>query len=1462
MVSIEKDNCGCGFIADVKGRVSHRVIKQALTALQRLIHRGAVAEDGLSADGCGVLLQMPRSFFRDYAQQNNLPLHTLFAVGMCFLNPKKKRRNKQVVTEALSEQGFSVVAWRDLAIDSSICGEHAYKSLPKIAQVLVNIPDNSEVGEVEARLLLARHRASTSLLDDPHFYICSLSTQVIIYKALVLPKNLAIFYKDLANTKLKSAFCIFHQRFSTNTLSAWRLAQPFRFLAHNGEINTIQGNRHAALARDKLLTSKLFPYLDSVRPIVDVKVSDSASLDNILEFLIRGGMNLFQAIRLLIPPAWQKLKQLSPERRAYFSYYSLQMEPWDGPASVVFSDGQIVCCALDRNGFRPARYLQTKDGLVIACSEVGVIDLDEETIGYKGKLGPGELIAVDTKTHQVLTTELIDSQLSARRPYPVWLHRHAHYVPCETHLNFNKEDFDSEALTFYRKLYDLSDEESNEVLVVMAETGKEATSSMGDDTPIAVLSTQPRVLFDYFRQKFAQVTNPPMDSLRESMFMSLETTLGRRYNLFDESEHHTKRVILSSPVLSSSDLDHLKNLSNPDYRLETLPLAHSTGQSLARAITSLCNKAVSAVKNGAVILLLSDKIIKRHDIPIHPLLAVGAIYHRLIEEGLRYDCDLLVESGWVRDSHHFAVLLTYGAAAIYPYLAYALIQQSKIEKGLVNYVKAIENGILKICAKMGVSTISSYRGAQLCDIIGLSQEVVNRCFSQSSSTLNLLDFTDLDSLARTHFDNAHNPYSAPRHGGLLKYLPAGEYHDFNPDVVMTLLEAAKKGERQLYQQFSSLLQNRPLSTVRDLLDFKSPKPPLALTEVEPIATIYPRFETAAMSLGALSPEAHEALAVAMNTLGGRSNSGEGGEASYRHKTLMSSKIKQIASGRFGVTAEYLSNAEVIQIKIAQGAKPGEGGQLPGNKVNATIAHLRHCSEGITLISPPPHHDIYSIEDLGQLIFDLKEVNPEALISVKLVAGSGIGTIAAGVAKAYADIITVSGYDGGTGASPITSIKYTGLPWELGLQETHQLLLDNHLRHRVILQVDGGLKTGQDVVKAAMLGAECFGFGTAPMVALGCKYLRICHLNNCVTGIATQDDFLRQYHYQGNAQRVINYFTWLAEEVREILASLGFASLDEVIGRNDLLQKKELGDPLLAKLDLSSILAKTASSYPCNWLATPKKNHPIDRGELAQRIQKTIEPLLQTGQPIKLHFPISNKDRAVGAKLSGYLAKHHGLKGLENDAIQLFFTGSAGQSFGAWNCQGLTLDLTGEANDYVGKGMNGGKLVLRPSENRGYPSKEATIAGNTCLYGATGGYCYMAGLVGERFAVRNSGAIAVVEGAGAHCCEYMTGGVVVVLGEVSVNFGAGMTGGVAFVLDLNNSFATNCNTELISLHRLSEANLSRFSEYLKQILQRYVEATRSAWGQHLYDSFNDYLPLFWLIKPSAINWDDVLDNERN
>jgi glutamate synthase (NADPH) large chain len=1177
-------------------------------------------------------------------------------------------------------------------------------------------------------------------------------------------------------------------------------------------------------------------------------------------------MDLFRAMRLLIPPAWQNIEHLDPDLRAFYEYNSMHLEPWDGPAGIVLTDGRYAACVLDRNGLRPARYVITEDRHLTIASEIGVYDYAPEQVVAKGRMRPGEMLAVDVETGRLLTPADIDHDLKNRHPYRRWLRGHVQRLRSLYRDEPTHEPLAPEVLNAYQKLFGVTFEERDQVLRVLAEAGQEAVGSMGDDTPFAVLSDRPRSLYDYFRQQFAQVTNPPIDPLREAVVMSLETCLGTEGNLFEESPAYAPRLTANSPVLTEGRMQAL--LANPDgrYPHQRIDLNYPAGEGLQPAIDRVCDQAVAAVRGGAVLLVLSDRAITPDTLPIHALLATGAVHHRLVRDGLRCEANLIVETATARDPHHFAVLLGYGATLIHPYLAYDclrdLLRSGEITRRdaptlIENYRKGIDKGLYKIMSKMGISTLNSYRGAQLFEIVGLRDEVVDRCFKGSVSRIQGARFADLEAEQVQLATRAWKRRQPIETGGLLKYIHGGEYHAYNPEVVYALQRAVGSGDYADYQEYARWVNERPVATLRDLFRLKPAGPPVPLDEVEPIERILPRFDSAGMSLGALSPEAHEALAVAMNRLGGRSNSGEGGEDPARYGTEKSSKIKQVASGRFGVTPAYLVNAEVLQIKVAQGAKPGEGGQLPGDKVNPMIARLRFSKPGVALISPPPHHDIYSIEDLAQLIFDLKQVNPQALVSVKLVAEAGVGTIAAGVAKAYADLITIAGYDGGTGASPLTSVKYAGSPWELGLSETHQTLRINHLRDKVRLQTDGGLKTGLDVVKAAILGAESFGFGTAPMVALGCKYLRICHLNNCATGVATQNNVLRLNHFKGTAEKVMNYFRFVARETRELMAGLGIRRFEELIGRTDLLDLLPGATGKQGGLDLTPILAEAGLSPEQPQFCIEPRNEPFDKGELAERMVRDALPAIIAKTGGEFAYAVKNIHRAIGARLSGEIARRHGDLGMENAPLTLRLTGTAGQSFGVWNAGGLHLYLEGDANDYVGKGMAGGKLVIYPPQHSRFASQQTPIVGNTCLYGATGGILYAAGTAGERFAVRNSGALAVVEGVGDHGCEYMTGGVVVVLGETGVNFGAGMTGGFAYVLDEHNAFVDRHNHELIDIHRIATENMEPQRNYLLTVIEDYVAATGSAWGQAILDDFRDYASRIWLVKPKAADLDSLL-----
>jgi len=1472
----ERDSCGFGLIANIDDAPSHWLVNTAIRALQRLTHRGAVAADGKTGDGCGLLMKRPDAFLRAVAAETGITLANRFTAGMVFLSPdeNKAEHARATLREKFRGEGLKVAGWRVVPLDRSVCGEEALRTLPRIEQVFVNAPGEMDAEEFNRKLFVGRRRAELAMgRTDPAFYVVSLSAQTMAYKAMVMPEYLPTFYPDLQDPRIETSACVFHQRFSTNTLPEWRLAQPFRLLAHNGEINTVRGNRNWAIARGHALKSELLPDLPGLQPIVSTTGSDSLSLDNMLEVLVAGGMDLLQAMRILIPPAWQTVDGMDPDVRAFYEYYAAHQEPWDGPAGVVLTDGRFAACVLDRNGLRPARYVITRDRHITIASEIGVYDYRPEDVVTKGRLGPGEMLAVDTRTGAILNNDRIEDILKRRHPYKKWLKAGVRYLDSELFdPSMAAEPMDPFTLSIYHKQFNLTFEERDQVLRVLAESEQEAVGSMGDDTPMPVLSRKSRSLFDSFRQQFAQVTNPPIDPLRERIVMSLQTEIGRECNIFDPRPEYARQVTMNSPVLSQRKFRQLLALEDFAVTHEFIDLNVDRSLSLPQALDRICEQAEAAVRAGKLLMVLSDRYLKEDRLPVHALMATGAVHHHLVKVGLRIHCNIVVETGTARDPHHFACLIGYGATAVYPYLSYQTLQDmvrngeirvSGKEKRQLgrSYRRGIRKGLFKIMSKMGIATIASYRAAQLFEIVGLDREVVDRCFKDTSSRIQGAGFSDLEQDLRELSRRAWDPKEPVEHGGLLKYVHGGEYHAYNPDVVMALQAAVKTGDYQHYKTFTKLVNERPVATLRDLLELVPASEPVPLEEVEPAEQILRRFDSAGMSLGALSPEAHEALAIAMNRLGARSNSGEGGEDPQRYGTEKNSKIKQVASGRFGVTPEYLVNAEVLQIKIAQGAKPGEGGQLPGHKVNEMIARLRFAREGVGLISPPPHHDIYSIEDLAQLIFDLKQVNPSALVSVKLVAEPGVGTVAAGVAKAYADLITISGYDGGTGASPLTSVKYAGSPWELGLAETHQTLRRNDLRHKIRLQTDGGLKTGLDVVKAAIIGAESFGFGTAPMVALGCKYLRICHLNNCATGVATQNNVLRSKYFIGLPEMVMNYFRFVAEDVREILALLGVRSMEEIIGNTALLRTTPGQTPRQAKLDLSPILSESGLVEEQARFCTEASNAPWDKGELAERMVRDCLQAIESKSGAQMHYDVHNYNRSIGARLSGEIASRHGNYGMSDAALEIHLQGSAGQSFGVFNAGGLHMTLEGDANDYVGKGMAGGQLVIKPPSEAIYPSHTTPIMGNTCLYGATGGRLFAAGRAGERFAVRNSGAIAVVEGVGDHGCEYMTGGAVAVLGDTGVNFGAGMTGGFAYVLDLDRNFVDRYNHELIDINRITPESMEANLHHLRGLIEEHVRLTGSEWGQEILDDFRTYIGKFWLVKPKAADLDTLVDSLR-
>ncbi len=1466
-----KDNCGFGLIAHMTGEPSHHLLQTAMQALTCMTHRGGINADGKTGDGCGLLMQKPDQFLRAVAQEHfAVELPKQYAVGMVFFNqdPVKAEAARANMDREIVAAGLKLVGWRKVPIDTSVLGRLALERLPQIEQVFIGGEGLSDQ-EFAIKLFSARRRSSVANAHDADHYICSFSHKTIIYKGLMMPRDLAAFYPDLGDERLQTAICVFHQRFSTNTLPKWPLAQPFRFLAHNGEINTITGNRNWAMARRTKFANDQIPDLEELGPLVNRVGSDSSSMDNMLELMVTGGIDLFRGVRMLVPPAWQNVETMDADLRAFYEYNSMHMEPWDGPAGIVMTEGRHAVCLLDRNGLRPARWVTTTNGYITIASEIGVWGYQPEEVLAKGRVGPGQILAVDTETGQILDTDAIDNRLKSRHPYKRWLRQHALRIQATLTDDQGAASYDADQLKQYMKMFQVTFEERDQVLRPLGEQGQEAVGSMGDDTPMAVLSQRVRSPYDFFRQQFAQVTNPPIDPLREAIVMSLEICLGAERNIFQESPEHASRVILSSPVISPAKWRSLMNLEREGFDRQLIDLNYDESVGLQAAIRNIADQAEEAVRSGKTQLVLSDRYIAPGKLPVHASLAVGAVHHRLTEQGLRCDSNILVETATARDPHHFAVLLGFGASAVYPYLAYEVLADlirtgevlGDLDEVFKYYRKGISKGLLKILSKMGISTIASYRGAQLFEAVGLAEEVVGLSFKGVSSRIKGARFVDLEGDQKLLAAEAWSARKPIQQGGLLKFVHGGEYHAYNPDVVNTLQAAVQQGDYAKFKEYTTLVDQRPVSMIRDLLKVKVADEALPLDQVEPLEAILKRFDSAGISLGALSPEAHEALAEAMNRLGARSNSGEGGEDPARYGTIKSSKIKQVATGRFGVTPEYLVNAEVLQIKVAQGAKPGEGGQLPGGKVNGLIAKLRYAVPGVTLISPPPHHDIYSIEDLAQLIYDLKQVNPQALVSVKLVAEAGVGTIAAGVAKAYADLITISGYDGGTGASPLTSIKYAGAPWELGLAETHQTLRGNDLRGKVRVQTDGGLKTGLDVIKAAILGAESFGFGTAPMIALGCKYLRICHLNNCATGVATQNEKLRKDHYIGTVDMVINFFTFVAEETREWLAKLGVRSLGELIGRTDLLDVLPGDTERQQYLDLTPLLGSSHIPADKPQFCEVDKNPPFDKGELAEKMVEMALPAIRDQAGGEFSLDICNCDRSIGARISGEIAKLYGNQGMADKPVTFRFKGTAGQSFGVWNAGGLNLHLEGDANDYVGKGMTGGKVTIVPPAGSPFATQHSAIVGNTCLYGATGGKLFAAGTAGERFAVRNSGAHAVVEGTGDHCCEYMTGGFVCVLGKTGYNFGSGMTGGFAYVLDMDNSFVDKLNHELVEIQRISGEAMEAYRSHLARVLGEYVEETGSEWGRELFENLDDYVRRFWLVKPKAANLKQLLSSTR-
>jgi glutamate synthase (NADPH/NADH) large chain len=1469
--SFEHDACGVGFLVNIDGRRAHDIVSRGVEVLRNLLHRGAVGGDQITGDGAGLLIQIPDEFFRAEMGRCGvvLPQSGQYGVGMLFMPRDATCRATcmSAVVSVMKEEGFAFLGWRDVPTDEKVLGRQAFETRPVVMQAFVDGAGRAGA-ELERRLLQVRkqiqQRVKPLLPPSEGFYVASLSCRTIVYKGMLMGGQVSGFFRDLDQPAVTSAVAVVHQRYSTNTFPSWDLAQPFRFLAHNGEINTLRGNLNQMQAREQSLASELFgPEIRKIFPVIEPGGSDSAALDNVLELLAASDRSLPHAMMMLIPEAWGAKYPAGPDRKGFFEYHAGLMEPWDGPATVAFTDGEVVGAILDRNGLRPARYTITRSGFMVLASETGVLDIPADEVVEKGALRPGQMVVVDLARRRVLGNAEIKSSLARRQPYRRWVEENR--ITIQGLFGAVAPVVPDEATLLQRqKLFGYTREDLGVLLEPMASRGHEAVGSMGHDAPLAVLSEQPQLLYHYFKQLFAQVTNPPIDPIREELVMSLMTFIGNPPNILSELPSHARLIKLRHPVLANEDMARIRSLNLPGFRAKTLGTgfaAQGGGDALAAALRQLGARAAAAVENGETLLILSDRALPPDEAPIPALLAVSAVNRHLVGRGLRTGAGLLVESGEPREVMHLALLLGYGATCVNPYLAFESVAALAVRgdlaadinsaKAVENYIAALCEGLRKIMSKMGIATLRGYRGAQVFEAVGLSRRVVEEYFTGTASRVEGIGLEEIAAEAGARWNAAQARGAAPSvlpSGGQYRWRRDGERHLWTTESISRLQQAVRTNDAARYREYAALIndQTQRQSTLRGLFRFKTGTP-VPLDEVEPAENIMRRFVTGAMSFGSISREAHETIAIAMNRIGARSNSGEGGEDPARYRpgpdgADRCSAIKQVASGRFGVTAEYCVNARELQIKIAQGAKPGEGGQLPGHKVNAEIARVRHSTPGVTLISPPPHHDIYSIEDIKQLIYDLRNVNPAAEISVKLVSELGVGTIAAGVAKAEADRVLISGYDGGTGASPLSSIKHAGAPWELGLAETQQTLLLNNLRDKIRVQVDGQIKTGRDVVVGALLGAEEFGFATAALVCMGCVMMRKCHQNTCPVGVATQDPGLRRC-FQGKPEYLVNFCRFLAEEVREHLAQLGLRTLDEAVGRVDLLEANDAIRFWKARgLDFARVLHRPASSTPPR--CTAPRRHDLSHTLDAQLLPR-LEPAIARGERITIESTIRNVHRTVGTTISGQIARRHGHAGLPEDTITLHFRGTAGQSFGAWCAHGLTLILEGEANDYVGKGLSGGRIVVRPPSSAGYDAAGNAIAGNVLLYGATGGEAYFGGVVGERFAIRNSGASAVVEGVGDHGCEYMTGGRVVVLGRTGLNFAAGMSGGIAYVYDEDGLFDVRCNLEMVDLEPVRDA--ADVAE-LRRLIAHHVQYTGSRGAQRLLDRWEECLPRFVKVFP--------------
>jgi glutamate synthase (ferredoxin) len=1480
--SREHDACGVGFVVDMKGRKSHAIVTQALSILKNLEHRGACGCEENTGDGAGILLQIPHEFFvkESTAAGFKLPAPSHYGAGLVFLprDSAQSKRCQEILEKIAAEEGQTVLGWRHVPTDDSSLGPTARGAAPTFKQVFIaRAAGVADEAAFERKLYVIRKRAEhaiakSDLSERGLFYMPSLSGRTIVYKGMLTPTQVELMFPDLRDASMQSALALVHSRFSTNTFPSWPLAHPFRFVAHNGEINTLRGNRSWMRAREALCKSELFgDDLKKLFPIVMEGGSDSACFDNVLEFLHMSGRELPHAVLMMIPEAWSGHEMMDDERKAFYEFHGCIMEPWDGPASIAFTDGSVIGAVLDRNGLRPSRYYVTKDGLVIMASEVGVLDIAPENVLIKERLHPGRIFLVDTKAGRIVDDAELKKRYTSAKPYRKWLDEN---MVSLTNVPTPKEiPVPDHATVFTRQqTFGYTHEDLRLILMPMAQTGQEPVGSMGNDAALAVLSNRPRVLYDYFKQLFAQVTNPPLDAIREELVTQSETPLGAEGNLLAPGPDSCRVLKLKTPVLDNEELAKIRHLDRPGFRSITLPMvfpAGSGGAGLAKAVEDLCSKASEAIANGYTFIILSDRGVDAHSMPVPALLATSAVHHRLVREGSRTRIGLIVESGEPREVHHIALLVGYGAGAVNPYLGFETLDDM-LQQGMMKidskkkkenesdhdaavrfYIKALNKGVVKVTSKMGISTILSYRGAQIFEAIGLDKAFVDKYFTWTSSRVGGigLDVVAQEVSLRHHRAYPDRPAGAPDldWGGQYQWRRDGETHMLNPETVAKLQHATRSGSYALFKEFSKSCDDdtRHLAALRGLIDFKFADKPISIDEVEPVDSIMRRFATGAMSYGSISKEAHETLAIAMNKIGARSNSGEGGEDPERYGTAKNSRIKQVASGRFGVTSHYLANATDLQIKMAQGAKPGEGGQLPGHKVYPPIAKVRHSTPGVGLISPPPHHDIYSIEDLAQLIHDLKNSNPEARVHVKLVAEVGVGTVAAGVAKAHADVVLISGHDGGTGASPLSSLKHAGLPWELGLAETQQILVMNKLRDRIVVQTDGQMKTGRDVVIAALLGAEEFGFSIAPLIVLGCIMMRVCHLNTCPVGIATQDPELRK-KFAGDPEHVINFFRFVAQETRELMAQLGFRTIDEMVGRVDRLNVKAAIDHWKARgLDFSKILHQPPRDADVAIRRVRDQDHALEKSLDRMTIVPLCRDALEKKAPVDIILPIKNVNRTVGTILGFEVSKRYGAEGLPEDTIRIHFNGSAGQSFGAFLPKGLTFTIEGDANDYVGKGLSGGKIAIFPPRQSTFVPEENILIGNVALYGATEGEAYFRGVAGERFAVRNSGARAVVEGVGDHGCEYMTGGRVVVIGKTGRNFAAGMSGGLAFVLDADGDFKQHCNMEMVALETLSTED----ADEVREMLKRHVRYTNSSVAQKLLDNWKTMQSKFVKVIPT-------------